>query len=204
MQSIPAMNLLVYDDPPTVGHLVRAAVAARGHRVSISRDLDEAILKLDTGLFDAVVLGAGGAPRALAEHLEAEHPAMPLILAGVAHEIECIEPIAAVLPRPLRISALNAALRSIGMRLARERVLNQELHVDLVMGERRLACRVLRRAAGRLLLERAGGEPLEGLPDHATVVRSVDPAVPPLEAEGRILFAEGARLVAVDVGDAAL
>lgn len=200
------MNLLVYDEPATVRHLIRATAASRGHRVSLSAGVDEARLKLDTGLFDAVVLGAGGAPRALAEHLEAEHPATPLILAGVAHAIECIEPIAAVLPRPLRLSAFHAALRSLEARIARERGALHELPVDLVLGERRLACRVIRRASGRLLLERAGGEPMEGLPAGAgaRLIRSTDPAAPPVEAEGRILFAEGARFVAVDVGDAAL
>lgn len=40
------MNILVYDDQNTIGHLVRAALSGRHHRVSLSSEPIEAALKL--------------------------------------------------------------------------------------------------------------------------------------------------------------
>ncbi len=200
------MNLLVYDDPPTIGHLLRAALAGGRHRASSSASVGDAKLKLDTGLFDAVILGASGAPREVAEHLEHEHPALPIVLAGVAREIPCVDPIAACLVRPIRIGALHASLRLLERRLEAARAAHHDVPVDLVLGERRLACRVVRRSAGRLLLEAVAGCPLEGLPDgiEAGLQRAVEGAAEPIRASGRVLFHEGRRLVAVGVDDEAL
>ena len=53
------MNLLVYDDQNVIAHLVRAALCGRHHRVALCADPAEAQLKLDTGLFDAMIIGPG-------------------------------------------------------------------------------------------------------------------------------------------------
>jgi hypothetical protein len=92
------MNILVHDDPPAVGRLVRAALSGRRHRASIAASAEEARRKLETGLFDALVIGAGGASRELAEFLETEWPDLPIVLAGVEHDVPVGGPIAASWP----------------------------------------------------------------------------------------------------------
>jgi hypothetical protein len=108
-----AMNVLVFDSPATVSHVVRAVLRSQGHRVAISDDAAEAALKLDTNLFDAIVIGPAGAPRELADHIERGFPRMPIVLAGMSAEIPAGGPVVAALVAPLAAERLAAAFRRV-------------------------------------------------------------------------------------------
>jgi hypothetical protein len=149
-----AMNLLVYDDQNVIAHLVRAALCGRHHRVSLSADPAEAQLKLDTGLFDAIIIGPGGAPQELADHVEQEWPALPIILAGMPGEAPVVDPIIAVLKAPLSLADLNEAVRKLENKEAADRRKMFDMPVDVIAGEKRLACRVVIAGKDTLFLER--------------------------------------------------
>ena len=151
------MNFLVHDDPPAVGRLVRSALAGRKHRVSVAESAGETRRKLETGLFDALVIGAGGAPRGLAEFLEAEWPELPLVLAGVERDIPCAGPIVAVLSRPIRLEALREAVRALETRIPSPRG-GAEIDAELLGAEGvRVPGRVVGRGRGSLLFEPSSG-----------------------------------------------
>jgi len=125
------MNVLVYDSPVSIARLVRSVLRAHGHRVSISDEPSDAMEKLATTLFDALVIGPTGAPQDLAERLEREFPGLPLILAGVEVAVPAAGQVAAVFPAPLSPRRLIAAfarldqerlrqIRSLPVRLAVE------------------------------------------------------------------------------------
>jgi CheY-like chemotaxis protein len=198
------MNLLVYDDPPTVGRLVRAALAGQRHRASMTAAPDEALRRLETGLFDALVLGAGGAPRELADRLETDWPELPLILAGVERSIPCVAPIVAVLPRPLRLEALRACLRALEPRTPPGRA--PETCLEIATGGRRIACRLVGRARDSLLLEPA--RPVEPGESAALGAGGVLTVIGKgAGAPATLLFADaaprgGVRRLAVRVADA--
>ena len=148
------MNILVFDDRNAITHVVRAALAGGRHRVSISTTAEDARLKVDTALFDALVIGPGGAPRELADHVEKEWPALPLVLAGVSGDVPVADPIVAVLKAPLRIEALIGAVRKLESREAAGRRKIYDMPLDVIAGERRLRCRVVLAGKETLLLER--------------------------------------------------
>src|ERR1051325_10866552 len=77
------MNVLIYDAPKTVCHLVKSLLLTQKHRAAISVEPEDAILKLETGLFDILVSAPAGAPAEMAEHVEREFPNLPVVLAGV-------------------------------------------------------------------------------------------------------------------------
>ena len=189
------MNFLVYDDPPAISHLVRSALAARAHRASIATDIDDAMLKLDTGLFDAVIVGPSGAPLELADHLESQWAALPLILAGMENAIPCDGRLVAVLTRPLSLRALADAIRraeSVVHRADAGRLLN------LVLDGQHRECRVLRRSAGHLLVEAPAGCPRP---------RSDEAVLGPgaIDLPARVIFADdGSRMFALETDDAGL
>ena len=56
------MNVLIYDAPKTVCHLVKSLLLTQKHRAAISVEPEDAILKLETGLSDILVFGPSGAP----------------------------------------------------------------------------------------------------------------------------------------------
>jgi hypothetical protein len=182
------MNILVYDDRNAIATVVRAALAGRRHRVSTSSDPDDASLKLETGLFDALVIGPGGAPRDLADYIEAEWPAMPIILAGMACEVPVADPIVAVLRAPLRIDDLAGAVRKLENKEAADRRKMFDMPIDVIAGERRLACRVVISGRDSLFLERlaAEGEPPVDLRDaRAVTLERLGQAV-----QGQLAFAD--------------
>lgn len=186
------MNILVHDDPPAVGRLVRAALSGRSHRASIAGSAEEARRKLETGLFDALVIGAGGASREIAELLESEWPDLPLILAGVEREIACAGPIVAVLTRPIRLDALRSAVRALEARIPAARA---DLEAELVSGDRRIPGRVVGRGRGSLLFEPASAAAsLES--DRVTMRRAG------ADVDADLVFADP-RFIAVRVEDAA-
>lgn len=133
------MNILVFDAPSAVGHLVRSLLRSLGHRVALSRDAGEAEAKLNTALFDAAVLGPGGAPPELAELLEREFPKLPLVLAGVPVEIPAGGPIAAVLLEPLSARRLGRTFHRLE-RDRRERI--ARLPVTVAADGASIACRL--------------------------------------------------------------
>jgi len=106
------MNVLIYDAPRTVCHLVKSLLLTQRHRAAISVEPEDAILKLETGLFDILVFGPGGAPAEMAEHVETEYPNLPVVLAGVPVQVPCAGQVAAVIPSPISAQRLiNAFIR---------------------------------------------------------------------------------------------
>jgi len=103
------MNVLVYDSPVSIARFVRSLLRSQSHRVSISSEPMDAVDKLSTSLFDALVIGPAGAPRELAEYLEAEYPNLPVLLAGVEVAVPAAGQVAAVFPAPLSARRLLAA-----------------------------------------------------------------------------------------------
>ena len=106
------MNILIYDAPKTVCHLVKSLLLTQKHRAAISTEPEDAILKLETGIFDILVFGPAGAPAEMAEHIEREFPNLPVVLAGVPQVVPCLGQVAAVLPAPISAQRLvNAFIR---------------------------------------------------------------------------------------------
>jgi hypothetical protein len=103
------MNVLVYDSPLSIGHFVRSLLRSQKHRVSISNEPMDALEKLETTLFDALVIGPSGAPQELADYLEKEYPGLPVVLAGVEVAVPAAGQVAAVFPAPLSGRRLLAA-----------------------------------------------------------------------------------------------
>src|SRR5262245_14720175 len=108
---MPDLNVLVFDWDGSIGPLVRAALATGGRRVSLESNPQSARVKLETALFDTLVIGPSGMPQELAEYVETEWPAMPVVLAGVDHELPPQGRVVAVLSRPLSVERLTAAVR---------------------------------------------------------------------------------------------
>jgi len=111
------MNVLVYDSPITIAHFMKALLRSQNHRVAFASDAGEAALKLDTAIFDALVIGPAGAPRELADHVQREFPQLPVVLAGTAAAPEPAGQVAAVLPAPLSAQKTLSTF----LRLDRER-----------------------------------------------------------------------------------
>ena len=107
------MNFLIYDEPRALSELVRSVIVSSGHRVSISSEPRDAILRLDTGLFDAVVVGPGGTHREVADYLNEEMLHLPVILLGRDEATPGMDRIHAVLASPLNLGAFVAAVRRI-------------------------------------------------------------------------------------------
>lgn len=161
------MNVLVYDAPASVAHLVRALLRSLGHRVSLAADAEDATLKLRTALFDAVVLGPAGAPEALAALLEGELSGTPVVLAGVPVAVPPAGQVAAVLPAPLSPLRLAETFRRLE-RAREERV--RKLPVELEAGEGlTIACRLAALSAETMVLAGESDEfhrYFEGSPRH--------------------------------------
>jgi len=192
------MNILVYDDPRTLGHLVRSALAGRRHRASIAITVDEARLKLETGLFDALVIGPCGASRELADLLESDWPELPLVLAGVEREVPCAGPIAAVLTRPIHLEALRRAVRALEARVSTP---SSDVEAELVMAGVPVPGRLVGRGRGSFLFEPSSDA---ALADGTRV--TVRCAGTDLDAD--LVFADaaprgGSRYLGIKVGDAA-
>ena len=118
------MNVLIYDAPMSVCHLVKSLLLTQKHRAAISTEPEDAILKLETGLFDILVFGPSGAPVEMAEHVEREFPSLPVVLAGVPVQVPCAGQVAAVIPSPISAQRLvNAFIRIDRWRLQRLRQL---------------------------------------------------------------------------------
>ncbi|HYF00107.1 MAG TPA: hypothetical protein VEJ18_14400 [Planctomycetota bacterium] len=133
------MNVLVYDAPVSIAHLVKSLLLSRGHRAAVSSDPEEAARMLSTTLFDALVIGPAGAPEAFAEFVQDEFPQMPVLLAGVPVAVAPAGQIAAVLPAPLSARRLLAAFA----RLERERADRlRRLPVAIASEGLSIACRL--------------------------------------------------------------
>ncbi len=133
------MNVLVYDAPVTVAHFVKSVLRAQCHRVAVSDDPADALLKLATPLFDAIVIGPAGAPEEVANLLEREWPGMPVVLAGAAVSPPAMGQLAGTLVAPLSAERLVAVFRRLERRRA-ERL--AELPVEVLADGLSIACRL--------------------------------------------------------------
>ena len=151
------MNILIYDEQQALCHLIRSALGAAGYRSSISSDPRDAVLKLDTGLFDLVIVGPDGTRREMAEYLQEELPHTPLLLAGMNCEAEGHEQIRAVLDSPLHLDTLVTEVRRI--ELALEKTIS-DLGLTILGGDGSIACRASEINRKGMLVE-CSGDPEE-------------------------------------------
>ncbi|MBI2900650.1 MAG: hypothetical protein HYY17_10725 [Planctomycetes bacterium] len=168
------MNLLVYDEGRAIARLARSVLIAVGHRVSVSSEHDDAIRKLETGLFDALVIGPAGACREFADRLDASFPELPLLLAGVGRAVPASGRVRAVLPGPLHAAALAGAVQRLSAEFE-SRTPAQDLPATVFAGGDRAACRASRLSPSALLIE----PPVEGPPEDFARFFS-------LHADGRV------------------
>jgi len=133
------MNVLVYDSPASVARFVRSMLRGQGHRVSISEEHSDATGKLATTLFDALVIGPGGAPRELADYLESQFAHLPVVLAGVEVEVPATGQVAAVFPAPLSARRLVAAFARLDQH-RREQI--RSLPVQIAVEGMAVSCRL--------------------------------------------------------------
>jgi len=133
------MNVLVYDAPVSIAHIARSLLRSQGHRVSISSEPVDALEKLDTTLFDALVIGPSGAPRELAEYLETEYPGLPVILAGVEVAVPAAGQVAAVFPAPLSGRRLLSAFARLDQQRRKQ---IRQLPVQLAAEGLSIACKL--------------------------------------------------------------
>lgn len=133
------MNVLVFDSPVCVSHVVKSLLLARGHRAAVCADPEEGARMLTTSLFDVLVIGPGGAPEEFANFVQEEFPQLPIVLAGVPVAIPAGGQIAAVLPAPLSARRFVSAF----LRLERERHERvRRLPVQLAADGLSIACRL--------------------------------------------------------------
>ncbi len=133
------MNVLVYDSPVSIARLLRSLLKSQGHRVSISCEPMEAVEKLSTSLFDAMVIGPAGAPQELADCLEQEYPNLPVVLAGVEVAVPAAGQVAAVFPAPVSGRRLLAAFAKLD-RQRREQI--RSLPVQVAAEGLSISCRL--------------------------------------------------------------
>ena len=125
------MNVLIFDAPRTVCHLVKSLLLTQRHRAAVSTEPEDAIFKLETGLFDILVFGPAGAPAEMAEYIEREFPNLPIVLAGVPVQVPCAGQVAAVIPSPISAQRLvNAFIRIDRWRHQRLAKLSCQLAAD--------------------------------------------------------------------------
>ena len=133
------MNVLVYDDAAGVASVVKSLLLARGHRVAVARDPEEAARMLATSLLDVLVFGPAGAPEEFVLFVQEEFPQLPVVLAGVPVAVPADGAVAAVLPAPLSARRLLTAFA----RLERERAERlRSLPVTLAGDGVSIACRL--------------------------------------------------------------
>ncbi len=133
------MNVLVFDAPVCVAHVVKSLLLARGHRAAVVGDAEEAARMLTTSLFDALVIGPCGAPEEFANFVQDEFPQLPIVLAGVPVAIPPGGQITAVLPAPLSARRFVSAF----LRLERERFDRvRRLPVQIAAEGVSIACRL--------------------------------------------------------------
>lgn len=104
---------------------------------------------LTTSLFDALVIGPGGAPEEFANFVQEEFPGLPIVLAGVPVAVPPAGQIAAVLPAPLSARKLVGAF----LRLEREREARvRGLPVQVAADGLAIACRLANLTPESMLL----------------------------------------------------
>lgn len=181
------MNVLVFDTARSIARLTRSLLLAQGHRVSLSDDSDDACRKIETTLFDLVLIGPAGAPREFAEFLDEMFAELPVILAGVELEIPPQGRVRAVVPKPLNASRLLSAVENIARRLAATAAQT----VEIFAGGDRVLCLATRFSGAAMLLEPGP----DVLPERFTTFFREHPRVEAsLDADRRgadVAFADG-------------
>jgi hypothetical protein len=134
------MNVLIYDAPKTVCHLIKSLLLTQKHRAAISTEPKDAILKIETGIFDILVFGPAGGPAEMVDHIEREFPGLPVVLAGLPVHVPCLGQVAAVIPAPISAQRLINAFVRID-RLRQERLRRLTCHLAIPDGVS-VACRL--------------------------------------------------------------
>jgi hypothetical protein len=185
------MNVIIYDAPPGITRFIASLIRAAGHRVSATADAEDAKLRISTTLFDAIVLGPSGAPRELADFIEAEFSHLPVVLAGVPVEIPAAGQVAAVLPAPLSAERLASTLRRLDFR-RRERLSKLPVALD---GEGvSISCRMADLAENTMVL---AGESDEFQRYFGTGPRRVKISVLGVPVDGEVARADRGELLRV-------
>lgn len=136
-------NLLIYDPERSCGTLLRSYLRALGLRISTSDDAVEARLKLDTGLFDGVVL-VGAA-------LDGVDASALAVMTMVGDRVEAVLPGGRRLSRPRSLAAIGDLARRL-------RPAAEPCAATAVAGEAQLVCRATDVRMPSLLLEPERGD----------------------------------------------
>ena len=140
-------NLLIYDPERSCGTLLRSYLRALGLRVSTSDDAVEARMKLDTGLFDGIVLVSTEIAPALGE-IDASALA---VMTMVGDRVEAILPGGRRLSRPRQLSAIGDLARRLRPEI-------ETCPATAVAGEANITCRAADVRMPSLLLEPERGD----------------------------------------------
>jgi len=94
------VNVLIFDPQQAKSCLLRSALVANGHRISISSKDADAIPKLNSALFDTVICVGDHFSKDLTNSLAEEMIHLPLILVGHNQNPEQFDRVHAILPPP--------------------------------------------------------------------------------------------------------
>lgn len=117
-----ALRVLVVDDEPELGAVVRDALGIDSHTVEVVTSAEAALECLEREPFDVLLsdvgLGAGMNGWELAERVRADHPDLPIVLAtgwGAALDHAAIDQLGvrAVLAKPFRLRELRNAVNRL-------------------------------------------------------------------------------------------
>lgn len=136
-------NLLIYDPERSCGTLLRSYLRALGLRVSTSDDAVEARLKLDTGLFDGIVL--------VNADLGAIDTATMAVMSMAGDRVEATLPGGRRLSRPRSLSAIGDLARRL-------KPAAEPCPATAVFGETQIICRAADVRMPSLLLEPERGD----------------------------------------------
>lgn len=102
-------NLLIFEPRPDGGALLRGYLRTRGHRISLSSDPAEAVLKLRTGLFDAFLVVGETAPPELAQ----VDPSGLSVLTLTETQITVLLPDGRRLQKPRRLASIGDLVQRV-------------------------------------------------------------------------------------------
>ena len=146
------MNALVYDPGCTLTTLTKAFLLARGHRVSIALSEEDVRRKLETVLFDLLLLCNDPAPDSVAELLRNDFSHVAVLHVGTHQKIENRYRVHQTIKTPFSPIQFERVLGNLEKEFSpSEQIFN--VPVDLVAGEDKLLCKAVRASSKALLLE---------------------------------------------------
>ncbi len=146
------MNALIYDPGCTLTTLTKAFLIARGHRVSIAISIEDVQKKLETVLFDTLLLCNDPAPDSIAERLRTDFSHVAVIHIGTHQQIETRYSVRARIQTPFSPIQFETIIENLEKEFTSEGA-RFTVPVDLAAGSDKLLCKAVRASSKALLLE---------------------------------------------------